>query len=151
MFDRKKRRVLVIHGPNLNLLGEREPEHYGRLTLRELNREIKAYAKKRNIKAHCYQSNHEGKLIDRIHKLRRRVHGIVINPGGLTHTSVSLRDAISAVRLPAVEVHLSDIHSREDFRKSSFIEPVCVKQISGKGKDSYLEGIDALVEHWKKS
>jgi 3-dehydroquinate dehydratase-2 len=150
MFDRKKKRILVIHGPNLNLLGEREPEHYGKMTLKELNREIKIHAKKRDIKTYFYQSNHEGGLIDRIQKMRHRVHGIVINPGGLTHTSVSLRDAIAAVRLPAVEVHLSNIHGREDFRKISFIAPVCVKQISGKGKDGYLEGIDALEEHWKK-
>ncbi|RQV95558.1 type II 3-dehydroquinate dehydratase [bacterium] len=138
--------VLVIHGPNLNLLGTREPEVYGKMTLNELNDEIKQYAQKKNVKVWFFQSNHEGVLIDFIHDNRTWADGIVINPGALTHYSYALRDAIAGVGIPTVEVHLSDIHKREDFRKISVIQPVCIKQISGLGKESYLKGIDVLIE-----
>ncbi len=138
--------ILVVHGPNLNLLGIREPDVYGKMTLNELNTEIKQYAKKKAITVRFFQSNHEGALIDCIHENRIWAHGIVLNPGALTHYSYALRDAIAAVGIPTVEVHLSDIHKREDFRKLSVIQPVCIKQISGLGKESYFQGIDALVD-----
>jgi len=147
MPPRKRRfRLLVIHGPNLNLLGEREPDVYGRMTLAGLNAEILRHCGSRKVEARIFQSNHEGRLIDKIHSLRRWADGIVINPGALTHYSYSLRDAIAGVSVPAVEVHLSDIHSREEFRKISVVKPVCAKQISGKGVQSYIEGIDFLLE-----
>ena len=137
--------ILVIHGPNLNLLGEREPEIYGFKTLKDINREISNHASLKNLNVRFYQSNHEGKIIDCIHKNRRWTDGMIINPGALTHYSYALRDAISAVGKPTVEVHLSDIQKREDFRKVSVIQPVCTKQISGKGIKSYIEGLDSLL------
>ena len=138
--------ILVIHGPNLNLLGEREPEIYGRTTLTELNKKITEYARSRKVKVRIFQSNHEGKIIDFIHKNRHWAQGIVINPAALTHYSYALRDAIAAVALPTVEVHLSDIHKRESFRKLSVIKPLCLSQISGEGEKSYLKGIDILLK-----
>jgi 3-dehydroquinate dehydratase-2 len=139
--------ILVIHGPNLNLLGEREPEIYGHATLETLNEEIEQYALIKGFQVICFQSNHEGALIDFIHQHRTEALGMVINPGGLTHYSIALRDAIASVALPAVEVHLSDISSREDFRKISVTRDVCIDQCSGMGKESYLRGIDRLLEH----
>ncbi len=141
--------ILVINGPNLNLLGIREPEVYGKMTLDDLNNEIEQYAQKKNMDVRFFQSNHEGVLIDFIHDNRTWAHGIVINPGALTHYSYALRDAIAGVDIPTVEVHLSDIHKREDFRKISVIQPVCIKQISGLGKESYFRGIDVLDEQGK--
>ncbi|MDW7679838.1 MAG: type II 3-dehydroquinate dehydratase [bacterium] len=138
--------IIVIHGPNLNLLGEREARIYGQMTLIDLNILIQNYAKKRAVNAEFFQSNHEGALIDFIHAKRSWAQGMVINPGALTHYSYALRDAVSAVALPAVEVHLSDISNREPFRKISVIKPVCVAQVSGLGADSYLRGIDILLE-----
>lgn len=138
--------ILVIHGPNLNLLGEREPEIYGRTTLTELNKKITEYARSRKVKVRIFQSNHEGKIIDFIHKNRHWAQGIVINPAALTHYSYALRDALAAVALPTVEVHLSDIHKRESFRKLSVIKPLCLSQISGEGEKSYLKGIDILLK-----
>ena len=137
-------KILVIHGPNLNLLGEREPEIYGHLTLRELNKQIAESAHGLNIKVSFFQSNHEGRIIDHIHKMRKRADGILINPGALTHYSCALRDAIAGVGLPTVEVHLSDIHSREQFRRVSVVAPVCQAQISGLGPNSYLKGLETL-------
>jgi len=139
-------RILILHGPNLNLLGEREPEIYGRLTLEEVNGRIREFAAERGAEVRIFQSNHEGTLIDLIHGHRRWAQGIVINPGALTHYSYALRDAIAAVGLPTVEVHLSDIHSREPFRRVSVIKDVCIAQVSGKGPESYLEGIEILLE-----
>jgi len=139
-------RILVLHGPNLNLLGEREPEIYGTLTLKELNAKIKRFAAQHGVKTRIFQSNHEGKLIDLIHRHRRWAEGIVINPGALTHYSYALRDALAAVEPPAIEVHLSDIHAREPFRQKSVIKEVCLGQIAGKGPQSYLEGIEQLVK-----
>jgi len=141
----KKYHLLVIHGPNLNLLGEREPEIYGRMTLKELEQEIKQYCKGKRIKLKCLQSNHEGTLIDWIHRYRKWSHGMIINPGALTHYSYALRDAIAGVSIPAVEVHISDISKREPFRRISVIQPVCIAQISGKGKQGYFEAIDVLL------
>jgi len=137
-------RILILHGPNLNLLGEREPEIYGRMSLEELNRAIEDFARESGIELRIYQSNHEGTLIDLLHEHRGWADGVVINPGALTHYSYALRDAIAAVALPTVEVHLSDIHSREPFRRTSVIKDVCIAQISGKGLGSYLEGIELL-------
>jgi 3-dehydroquinate dehydratase type II len=147
MFSREKKfNLLVVNGPNLNLLGEREPDVYGRMTLKQLNAEIKSFCKSKDIRVRFFQSNHEGEIVDCIHRFRECADGIVINPGALTHYSYSLRDAIAAVSVPTVEVHLSDIHQREAFRKVSVIQPVCIKQISGKGKNGYLEAIGVLME-----
>ena len=143
---KRKYRLLLIHGPNLNLLGEREPDVYGRATLDEVNAEIKSFCRSKRIRVKCFQSNHEGCLVDFIHRYRHWADGIVINPGAFTHYSYALRDAIGGVNVPAVEVHLSDIHKREEFRRVSVIQPVCLTQISGKGKDGYLEGIDFLLK-----
>ncbi len=138
-------RVLLLHGPNLNLLGERQPDVYGTLTLRQLNARIRRHARSLGVRLRIVQSNHEGKLIDEIHRRRHWADGILLNPGALTHYSYALRDAISAVALPAVEVHLSDIHAREEFRRVSVIAPVCAAQIAGLGADSYLRGLEELV------
>lgn len=137
---------LVLHGPNLNLLGEREPEVYGKKTLPELNRELRGFASKAGASLKIFQSNSEGRLIDLIHAHRRSVRGIVINPGAYTHYSYAIRDALAGVGLPCVEVHLSDIRKREEFRRVSVIAPVCVQQISGLGSKSYTRGIEILLE-----
>ena len=144
--DQKLFRLLVIHGPNLNLLGEREPEIYGSMTLLQMNRQLKVEAKKLGAEIKTFQSNSEGALIDFMHKYRRWADGIVLNPGALTHYSYSLRDAVSAVQRPTIEVHLSDIHAREPFRQVSVVAPVCVGQISGLGWKSYIEGMKALMQ-----
>ena len=137
--------ILVVNGPNLNLLGEREPGVYGTVTLAEIERQIQQLCDENDVTVRFFQSNHEGALIDFIHENRHWADGLVINPGAYTHYSYALRDAIAAVKLRAVEVHLSDIHSRESFRHISVIEPVCLKQISGLGMDSYLEGVRFLL------
>jgi 3-dehydroquinate dehydratase-2 len=138
--------VLILHGPNLNLLGARQPKVYGRVTLDEINRRLNEIARQRGAQLRFSQSNHEGTLIDAIHESREWAHGILINPGGLTHTSVALRDAISAVGLPCVEVHLSNIYQREPFRHRSFISAVCVGTIAGFGWRSYTFGLAALLD-----
>lgn len=138
------KQILVIHGPNLNLLGEREPEIYGKGTLSELNAEIRKYARTLRLKVKAFQSNGEGEIIDFIHSHRKTAAGIVINPGAYTHYSYAIRDAIAGVDLPCVEVHLSDIKKREEFRRISVISPVCIAQISGLGWKSYLKGLETL-------
>jgi len=140
-------RFLVLHGPNLNLLGTREPELYGRATLEDIEAELDRVAKQAGAEVQCFQSNHEGALIDRIHEARSWADGILINPGGLTHTSVALRDALSGVELPVVEVHLSNVAAREDFRQRSLISPIAVGVVSGFGPASYRLGLEGLLSH----
>lgn len=138
------KRLLVLHGPNLNLLGTREPQVYGVHTLDDINQAIAKEAKKLQIQVECFQSNHEGELIDKIHSVQGHVDGIIINPGAYTHYSIAIRDALKAVGIESIEVHLSNIHAREEFRKESMIAPVCIGQISGFGSDSYVLAIRAF-------
>jgi 3-dehydroquinate dehydratase-2 len=138
--------ILVLHGPNLNLLGTREPVVYGRVTLPEVNRAVQRHAASRGARAVCRQSNHEGELVDWIQSAGREgFRGIVFNPGALSHYSIALRDAVASQRVPVVEVHLSNIHAREEFRHHSVVAAAAVGQISGFGPSSYLLGVDALL------
>lgn len=140
-------KILLLHGPNLNLLGTREPEVYGTMTLENINDLVRSRAAKFKVDVRAEQSNHEGALVDIIHVARNYADGIVMNPGAYTHTSVAIRDAISAVGLPVVEVHMSNVHAREEFRHHSYLAPVCVGQITGFGWRSYILGVDALLGH----
>jgi 3-dehydroquinate dehydratase-2 len=139
--------ILVLHGPNLNLLGLREPAVYGSTTLADINRQLEQEGQSLQVKITAFQSNHEGALVDAIHSALGQHQGILINPGAYTHTSVAIRDAIAAVALPTVEVHLSNVYRREAFRHHSYIAPVAVGQISGFGAESYRLGLQALVHH----
>ena len=138
--------ILVINGPNLNLLGIREPDVYGSETLSDIENWLNKQPESNGHIIFWFQSNHEGDLIDRIHEARGNSDGIIINPGAFTHHSYALRDAISSVNIPTVEVHLSDIERREEFRKLSVITDVCIKRVSGFGKKSYLIGLQALLD-----
>jgi len=138
-------RTLIIHGPNLNLTGKRETEIYGKSTLSDINRMIKDWADKNKVEVEIFQSNHEGEIIDKIHSTVGNTDFIVINPGAFTHYSLAIRDAISAVEIPTIEVHLSNIHAREFFRLKSVIAPVCKGQISGFGPKSYILALESLV------
>jgi len=141
-------RVLVLHGPNLNLLGQREPQHYGACDLAAIDGMLHALAGELAVEIECFQSNHEGALIDRIHQAARAgVAGIVINPAAFTHTSIALRDALLAVRIPFVEVHLSNVHRRESFRHRSYLADVAIGVIAGFGADSYTLALRALTQY----
>ena len=139
--------IIVVNGPNLNLLGEREPDIYGKESLEELMLWLEKSPTGSGLSFKFFQSNHEGEIIDFIQDERHWADGIIINPAAFTHYSYAIRDAISSVNIPVVEVHLSDILTREDFRQLSVIKPVCVAQVSGMGKNSYMEGLKLLVEN----
>jgi 3-dehydroquinate dehydratase II len=141
--------LLVLNGPNLNLLGTREPQVYGSVTLADLNHYLEVEAQKLQVQLSCLQSNFEGELIEAIHSARESFQGIIINAGAYTHTSIAIRDALSAVQIPTVEVHLSNIYQREEFRHHSYIAPVVIGQISGFGANSYFLGLQALVRYLK--
>lgn len=145
--DPNKVSILVIHGPNLNLLGLREPGIYGALSLNQINDNLEREAQRLQVDIICLQSNHEGVIIDTIHQAINKHQGILINPGAYTHTSIGIRDALSGVNIPTVEVHLSNIYRRESFRHHSYVAPVAIGQISGFGPQSYILGLNALVNH----
>ena len=139
-------KIFILHGPNLNLLGTREPEVYGSMTLDDINEKMIALGKELGVEVTCLQSNHEGVLIDALHDARTWASGVVFNPGGYTHTSVALRDAISAIRIPVIEVHLSNVYAREEFRHTSLISAVCKGKVTGFGWRSYELGLRGLVD-----
>ena len=139
-------KILVINGPNLNMLGVREPDHYGRETYADLVAKIQRHCAARGVEVELFQSNHEGALVDAIQSAYGTADGIVINPAAYTHTSIALLDALKAVSIPTVEVHISKVEEREDFRQISYIRAACVKTITGHGTDGYLEAIDYLIE-----
>ena len=139
-------KILVINGPNINMLGIREPEHFGRKTYADLVAEIQKHCDEKNVDVKIYQSNHEGDLVDEIQNAYGNTDGIVINPGAYTHTSIAILDAVKSVNIPTVEVHISKVEEREDFRQISYVRLACVKTITGHGTDGYLEAIDYLTE-----
>ena len=140
-------KILILHGPNLNLLGKREPGIYGNINLSEINEHLEILARSRSIELRILQSNHEGSLLDALHDAATWASGLLINPGAYTHSSIAIRDAIAAVGFPAVEVHLSNIYAREEFRHHSLIAPVCIGQVSGFGWNSYILGFNGLLDY----
>lgn len=136
------KKILIINGPNLNLLGTREPEIYGTTTLKDIETELKNKAEKLNVEIECFQSNHEGEIVDKIHSAKNNFDAIIINPAAYTHTSVAIRDAFASVEIPAIEVHISNVYSREEFRHNSLIAPVVVGQIAGLGIKGYLLALE---------
>ena len=140
-------KVLLINGPNLSLLGVREPEVYGSETLQDIVDEVRTFARKRNVELSDFQSNSEGDLVTAIHEARTTVDGIILNPGAYTHYSIAIRDAISGVGLPVIETHLSNVHAREPFRRESVLAPVCVGVIAGFGRHSYFLALDGLLRY----
>ena len=138
--------ILILHGPNLNLLGTREPDIYGSMMLSELDEQLVSFGASHDVEVRTIQSNHEGALIDALQDARHWAAGVIFNPGGYTHTSVALRDAISAIDIPVVEVHISNVYAREDFRHKSLLSPVCHATISGFGWRSYKLGLFGLIE-----
>ncbi len=141
-----EKKILIIHGPNLNLLGEREPGIYGNDTMDAINDEISKEAQNLGLSCDFFQSNHEGKIIDKIHNARKTHSGIIINPGAYTHYSYAIRDAVAAITIPCIEVHLSNVYSRDEFRSKSVIAPVCKGQIAGFGKQSYILALKGIAE-----
>lgn len=139
-------KILVINGVNMNMLGIREPEKYGTMTLKDLEKELYAYSFELGVDIETFQSNHEGEIVEKIHSAYKHADGIVINPGAYTHTSIAIRDALASVSVPAVEVHMTNIHVREDFRHNSVIAPVCTAQISGFGADGYKLALKGLTK-----
>lgn len=143
-------KILLINGPNLNLLGTREPEKYGNTTLNDIECHLKEVAKSKSVILECTQSNIEGEIINKIQEAKNIFDGIILNAGGYTHTSVAIRDAISSVQIPVVEIHLTNIHAREEFRHTSLIAPVCIGQIAGFGAYSYDLGLQAILNYLNK-
>ena len=139
-------KILVINGPNLNMLGIREPDHYGNENYAQLVDKIQKHCERREVEVEIFQSNHEGALVDVIQKAYGEMDGIVINPGAYTHTSIAILDAVKSVSIPTVEVHISKVEEREEFRQISYVRHACVKTITGHGTDGYLEAIDFLIE-----
>lgn len=138
--------ILVLHGPNLNLLGAREPDIYGKLTLAEIDQKLSEAGSTKDVEIYSIQSNSEGALVDALQEAATKADGVIFNPAGYTHTSVALRDAVAAIGIPVIEVHLSNVYAREEFRKQSLIAPVCLGKITGFGWMSYLLALEALIE-----
>lgn len=144
-------KILVLNGPNLNMLGIREPDHYGKETYADLVKKTENYCKEKGIECECFQSNHEGALVDKIQEAYGKIDGIVFNPAAYTHTSVAILDAVKSVSIPTVEVHISKVEEREDFRQVSFIRQAAVKTITGLGTDGYLRAVDFLEDYLEKN
>lgn len=143
-------KILVINGVNMNMLGFRETEKYGTMTLKDLEKDLYAFSFELGIDLETYQSNIEGEIVEKIHSAKDRIDGIIINAGAYTHTSIAIRDAISAVNIPTVEVHMTNIYKREEFRHHSYLAPVCIGQISGFGANSYKLGLKAVIDYLNK-